>query len=159
MPTLYPQLSGDAGVRQTVETMRGLVNNAITDPLIRRQAFLATQHCPRSDKRCVCYSVLAWVTRHLAYIPDPRGVEALHDPKMIAKAIHTGRAPYGDCDDFAMYTAALLKAIGLQPSFRVVGTGHQFHHIYVTCENLLLDGTRQEWSLPVPEGRTWTVPV
>lgn len=160
MPNLIAQAPGDAGVQQTVAYMRALVNAAITDPVIRRQGFLATQHCPRQDHGCKCYSVLAWVKRHLHYLADPRGVEALHDPKLIATAIHTGRVPYGDCDDFAMYTAALLKSIGLAPAFRVIGHGPQFSHVYVVCHGLTLDGTREEWrSEPMAPGCTWTVPV
>lgn len=125
--------------------MQSLVNGAFLDPLIRRQAFLATRHCGRRNTACKCYSVLAWVKAHLHYIADPTGVESLSDPRLVAKAIHYGRQPFGDCDDFSMYTAALLKAIGLKPKFRVLGRGRFYHHVIVSCNGYNLDGTREEW--------------
>lgn len=125
--------------------MKRLVNAAFLDPLIRSQAFRATEVCDRKDIACKCYSVLAWVKAHLHYFADPAGVEALHDPKLIAKAIHYNRTPFGDCDDFSMYTAALLKAAGLRPKFRVIGRGRFYHHVIVTCNGYNLDGTRDEW--------------
>ena len=82
---------------------------------------------------------------------DPRGVEALHDPVMVARAINLGRQPYGDCDDFAMYTAALLKAVGLPAQFVVLGLGPRFHHIYTKLGAYHLDGTREHFTELVPK--------
>lgn len=150
MPQIIPQLPGEAGVRQTVNMMVSLVNKSITDPLIRAQAAQATMHCPRGDKRCLCYALLTWVKRIMHYVADPKGVEALHDPRLIARAIHEGRYVYGDCDDLSMYLATLMKSIGLDPSFRAVGyNGKQYQHVYVMCQGMKLDATRDEWTQPI----------
>lgn len=150
MPHLIPQAGGELGVRQTIYTMRHLINSAITDPLIRDHAALATAHCPKGDRLCQCYSLLAWVKRKMHFTSDPKGVEALHTPQLMARAIHERRFVYGDCDDFSMYLAALLKSIGMQPTLRAVGyDGNQYQHVYVTCLGMKLDATRDEWASPV----------
>ena len=148
MPSVIPQLPGQAGVRQTISMMASLANAAITDPLIRAQAAQATMYCPRGDKRCLCYSLLTWVKRIIHYVSDPKGVEALHDPRLIARAIHEHRYVYGDCDDMSMYLAALMKSVGLEPSFRAVGyNGKHYQHVYVMCQGMKMDATRDDWAL------------
>ena len=147
MPVVYPQLGGSDGVKQTLSVMTRLANAALVNPYIRAQAAQAIAGCGRGDKKCQCYSLLTWVKRKMRYIPDPKGVEALHNPAMIAEAIHKGRLVYGDCDDMSLYLATLMKAIGLSPSFRAVGyNGNQYQHVYVFCEGMKLDATRDEWN-------------
>lgn len=140
---------GVPGVCQTMQTMKELVNAAYLDPVIRDQAVAATAHCQR-QKRCQCASLLAWVKRKMHYVADPADVEALHNPVLIARAIAAGRQVYGDCDDFSMYLAALLKSIGLRPTLRAVGYNRgPFQHIYVSCEGMSLDATRDEWNISI----------
>lgn len=82
------------------------------------------------------------------FVRDPEGVEALHDPVQIAFAIHRRQTPWGDCDDFSMYLASLLKAIGLPATLRAVGfNGMPFSHVYVVgAGNTKLDPTRDLWN-------------
>jgi hypothetical protein len=150
MQTL-PQLPGEAGVRQTINLMVSLTNASITDPLVRAQAAQAISGCPRGDRACQCYALLSWVKRIMHYVADPKGVEALHDPRLIAKAIHEKRYVYGDCDDMSMYLAALMKSVGLDPSFRAVGYGGKpYQHVYVSCLGMRMDATRDEWNFATP---------
>jgi len=147
MPVIYAQLGGADGVKQTLSMMKRLANAALTDPFIRAQAAQVIASCPRGDKPCMAYALLSWVKRKVRYIPDPNGVEALHNPAMIAKAVHEGRLVYGDCDDMSLYLATLMKSVGLSPCFRAVGyNGNQYQHVYVACEGLTLDATRDEWN-------------
>lgn len=149
MPRFIPQVGGELGVRQTIVTMRSLINGAITDPIIRDQAAFATAHCPKGDRLCQCYSLLSWVKRKMHFTSDPKGVEALHTPQIIARAIHEGKFTYGDCDDFSMYLAALIKSIGMQPTLRAVGyDGNRYQHVYVKCLGMKLDASRDEWATP-----------
>lgn len=146
---IRPHAGGIRGVQQTMETMTALINAAYLDPVIRDQAVSATAHCQRV-KRCQCASILAWVKRKMHYVSDPTDVEALHNPVLIARAIAAGRQVYGDCDDFSMYVAALLKSIGLRPVLRAVGYNRgPFQHIYVTCEGMKLDATRDDWNISI----------
>lgn len=148
MLSLFPQAIGEAGVRQTLQTMARLARNAMLDPIVRSQAALAISGCPRGHVACHCYAVLAWVNRHVQYVPDPDQIEALHDPRLMARSIADRKRVYGDCDDMSMYVAALLKAIGRQPMFRAVGyDGKPYQHVYVVCDGLRLDATRDAWTI------------
>lgn len=101
----------------------------------------------------------------MAFVRDPDGVEALHDPIAIAKAIHVGKRPWGDCDDFSMYLAALMKSVGLRAHFRAVGyNGGHLTHVYVVGDGgVKLDPTRDMWNpglgelLPETSAIMWRV--
>lgn len=144
---LFPQSLGNAGIQQTLAKMAALTNGAILDPAIRDQAAYATSACDRREKLCLCHSLMSWVSRNVRYVRDPAGVELLHDPRLIARAIKDKRLVYGDCDDMSMFLGALLKSVGLRPTFRAVGyNGRPFQHVYVMCEGLKLDATRSVWA-------------
>jgi len=153
MPVMYPQRSGEDGLKDTLKIMGDLVVRACTHPIIRKQAMQAIQYCDRNDRRCQQASLMTWVQRHVMFIRDPVGIEALHDPVMIATAIEQGKQPYGDCDDFSMYLAALMRAVGLRASFRVVGfNGGKLSHVYVTGPSgEKLDATKNLWHMQAGE--------
>lgn len=147
MPSLYPQPGGIAGIQHTLGVMRSLVNRAFTHELIRAQAAHAIQACEPSNKICQQASLMSWVKRRMRFVRDPEGVEALHDPIAVAIAIQQGKFPYGDCDDFSMYLAALLKAVGLPATFRAAGfNGRPLSHVYVMSGSTKLDPTRDLWN-------------
>lgn len=140
---VFPQSGGAAGVAETLAAMSRLATASMLDPLIRDQAAFAISGCQRGDRHCQCYALMSWVSRNVRYVPDPLDTEALHDPRLMARGIASKKYVYGDCDDMSTYLAALLKAIGLRPSFRAVGyDGQPFQHVYVRCEGLNLDATR-----------------
>lgn len=148
MLSVFPQASGAAGIQQTLSHMAGLVNASILEPALRDQAAHAISGCPQGNKSCYAYALLSWVNRTVRYVPDPQNVELLHDPRLIARAIATRKEVYGDCDDLSMYLAALLKAVGIQPTFRAVGyNGKPWQHVYVVAEGLNLDPTRSAWNV------------
>ena len=128
--------------------MQRLVNRSFTHELIRSQAASTIQHCQPHDKACQAASLLAYVQRVMHFIRDPAGVEALHDPLAIAQVVQRGGKPFGDCDDFSMYLAALMKSVGLPATFRAVGyQGGNLCHVYVMgpC-GMRLDATRNVWN-------------
>lgn len=145
---VFPQVGGDAGVAQTLSQMAALSRGAMLDPVIRDQAALVVSQLPRGDRRYQCFALCAWVGRAMRYVADPAGVEALHDPRLVARGIAQRKLVYGDCDDMSMYLAALLKSVGLSPRFRAVGyEGRPWQHVYVKCEGLALDPTRDPWAV------------
>lgn len=148
MPTMYPQSPGEQGIVDTLSHMRRLVNNAFTQPSIRRLAVRAMGHCQPTDKRCQAASILAFVQRSMSFIRDPLGVEALHDPVMISLEIERGGRPFGDCDDFSMLIASMLKSVGLPATLKAVGfNGGNLSHVYVEGPyGMKLDGTRDQWN-------------
>lgn len=145
--SLFAQSKGDAGVRQTLTHMKVLVNQSFLDPVIRDQAASAISGCMRGAKDCQCYSLMSFVGRAVRYVPDPKGVEMLHHPRLIARAVKDRKLVYGDCDDMSMYLATLMKSVGLEPVFRATGyNGRPFQHVYVVCQGLKLDATRSAWN-------------
>lgn len=153
MPVIYPQRAGEDGIKDTLAHMSKLVVSACTHPLIRRQASEAIRHCSPNDRICQQAALMVWVQRNMRFVRDPHGIEALHDPVMIATAIDKHAQPYGDCDDFAMYLATLMRAVGLRANFRVVGfNGGKLSHVYVTGpKGEKLDGTRNPWNMAAGE--------
>jgi len=151
MLTIHPQRNGVAGIEDTLALMVALVNKRYLDPLIRTFAVKLTEHCPAMDKTCQQASILAGVKRHMRYVRDPVGVEALYDPLQVVQAIRNGVQPYGDCDDFSIVIAALLKSIGIPVRFRAVGfRGGPLSHVYVIGpKGEKLDGIRNDWN-PAP---------
>lgn len=146
---LYPQREGRAGIEDTLQMMRRMVHASFLNPLIRKQAADAIQHCDPADKRCQSASLLAFVQRTMRYVRDPLGVEALHDPIAIAQEIARGKKPFGDCDDFSLYLATLMKSVGLSSSFKAVGfNGGNLSHVYVVGPHgMKLDGIRDFWTV------------
>lgn len=147
MLTMFAQTGGVTGVQQTLRKIAALANASILDPAIRDQAALVIAGCLKGDRRCQCAAVLAWVNRKVQYVADPNGVELLHDPRLMARAIAANRRVYGDCDDMSGYLAALLKSIGLHPVLRAVGyLDRPLSHVYVCCGGARLDPTRDAWT-------------
>jgi len=147
MLSLFPHANGVAGVRQTLAKIASLANQSIVDPVIRDQAAYAISGCGKGDKRCQSAALLVWVNRSVQYVPDPSGVELVHDPRLMARGIAEGRRVYGDCDDMSGYLAALLKSIGRQPVLRAVAyMNGALSHVYVVCDGVPLDATRDAWT-------------
>ncbi len=80
------------------------------------------------------------LSSHLASagLGDSPVVEVLIRPRdMVTWQKDTGRGQVGDCDDFAMLTAALLKARGVEAKFVTVAADpsmpNQFSHVYVAA--------------------------
>lgn len=153
MPVVHPQRSGPDGIKDTLALMQSMVNRSFLNPLIRRLAADATQHCDPADKRCLSASLLAFVQRSMRYVRDPVGVEALHDPIAIAQEIVRGGKPFGDCDDFSLFLATLMKSVGLPAAFKAVGyNGGQLSHVYVVGPHgCKLDGIRDPWNVRLGE--------
>lgn len=65
-------------------------------------------------------------------------VEVLIRPRDISLMCQAGECTrFGDCDDFAMYTAAMVKAAGLKPAFVTISADpmqrDRFSHVYVVA--------------------------
>jgi transglutaminase-like putative cysteine protease len=159
MLSVFPQANGEAGVRQTLAKMRALTIASKLDPAIRDQAALATSACDKGNKACLCASILNWTNRKIRYVADPQGVELLHDPRLMARALAVGNLVYGDCDDMSVYIASLLASIGIPTTFRAVGyDGKPLSHVYVQACGVKLDATRDAWtSSYMPHVETWAV--
>ncbi len=159
-PTIYSQLSGDAGTLQTVYMMKQLVNKNFLHPHIRERAASIIAGCNR-DKRCENNRLNAFVATNVQYIRDPTGVEALHDPvTFYERMLRSGKRPYGDCDDMATYLATLLKSVGHDCFFRILSrTGGSYHHVHVFCDGMSLDPTLELGKFPTEARKSLLIRV
>ena len=158
-PTLHAQWPGEAGTWQTVAMMRDLARKAALHPWIRDRAVQVTAHCGR-DAKCQCAALYGFVKNAMPYVKDPAGTEALHDPvTWVERRLRSGQSVYGDCDDASLYLAALLKAIGHRPHFRVMGQRDRLHHIAVVCHEMTLDTTVAPGRYLVQPQRALRVPI
>jgi len=128
----YPGLNG------VLDAMRTYVLKYKADPRIRSKAVAITAsiaqdprtgHPDRRNYSQVAGAVYNWVNHNIAYVRDPDAVEYLQSPP---KTLQYG---YGDCDDLATLSAALLSSIGVPTRFKVVKADPRnrgsFSHVYV----------------------------
>ncbi len=114
-------LGGDFGSRQTLGKMRGLVNAALSQPLVVNSAKSIVAYCSAGDVECQAMQIGRWLAEHFQFVRDPFGVELLHEPRYMLQVIEARAFFQGDCDDAAVLGAALAKAVGLRARFRAIG--------------------------------------
>lgn len=77
--------------------------------------------------------------RNVRYMNDPRTVEFVRAPHVIAKEIFDGKRPALDCDDLVALLCALLLAVGREVRVVTVATQHLFYqgerqYTHVYCQ-------------------------
>lgn len=138
---------GDLGSFQTTGKMRGLVNGALTDPLVIETARSVVTFCNSRDYDCRAQQIRSWLAEHFQFINDPYGVELLSTPRYLLNAIATRGYAQGDCDDVSILAATLGKAVGLRAKFVLVGfegPRAPFRHVFT-----ILRGSKSWYSMDV----------
>jgi hypothetical protein len=134
MPIAFPQqplyrvplAGGDSGVAQTIDQMRSLVNEAITDPSILRTAKDIIRSVPAFDDYSEAQALYNWVRQNIRFTKDPVDKETLYPPSEMLQIRS------GDCDDISMLLGTLLMAIGYPARLMTVAAnGDDFSHVYV----------------------------
>ena len=119
-------MGGDPGVAQTIDQMRSLVNEALTDPSILRQAKDIVRSVPAFDDYSEAQALYNWVRANIRFTKDPVDKETLYPPSEMLQIRS------GDCDDISMLLATLLMAIGYPARLMTVAAnGDEFSHVYV----------------------------
>lgn len=145
-----PLLSGDAGVAQTIELMKRLIDEGVKDPVINRYAIdslrnsQAQQHDPLSAARAIFDTVSA----NFFFVNDPVGPSGAKETLRPPRATLELKA--GDCDDFTVLICSLLGTIGIGTRIVTVASDprdpQQFTHVYPEAD---IDG---QW-IPVDAAR------
>jgi Transglutaminase-like superfamily len=121
-----PLMGGDSGVAQTIDQMRSLVNEALTDPSFLRQAKDIVKNVPAFDDVSEAQALYDWVRANIRFTKDPVDKETLYPPTELLQIRS------GDCDDISMLLGALLMAIGYPARLMTVAAnGDEFSHVYV----------------------------
>lgn len=121
--------NGRAGTYDTLHRMIALVRSDRAWPGVRLLAASIVAGVPGTSPVAQIGAIRAWLSDHVRFLRDPRGVELLHAPSwQVAEYNRTGSLSV-DCDDVAMLAAALGMAIGLRARFVVLGR-QSFEHVY-----------------------------
>lgn len=121
--------NGDAGVTKTLGMMRELAREGSRDPEVRHQALWAVGAIAGHDHAGEARALFRYVRDNVTFRRDINGAETLQQPR------YTLSIGAGDCDDKATLLAAMLGAIGIDSSFKVVAADRssprRFSHVYV----------------------------
>lgn len=167
----------DDQVSDTIALMRRFVQEDSKAPEVREDAFKALEAANgdvlegvfRQAKKALRFQKDVDVLRSIR--PGEDDVECLVRPIDVALLNRRGEVVPGDCDDFSMYCAALLTALGYDAAFRTVAADESapnyFSHVYAVA--ILPDGTEVPldashgsyvgWEAPNQFGRVETWPV
>ncbi len=129
----------DQATAQTIRRMWILIGVDAKSEIIRRAANQAAGTSP--DPRKEVESIFAWVKRHVRFREDSAavaplaGLDAAFAEVLIRPVdLLTMPQPQGDCDDFAMLTAALLLAVGIEPELVTIAADRSqpgtYSHVY-----------------------------
>jgi transglutaminase-like putative cysteine protease len=82
-------------------------------PDVRMVAVRIADGCPQDNRPCIVAAVRDRLRQLWKYVRDPRTAEFIQAPNVTAWRIrHLGRA-WGDCDDLAVFQAAVLTSLGV----------------------------------------------
>jgi len=175
--TLQPE-DDEGRTASTVSLMARYIREDTHDEAVRAAADEAAAgiHAATLDDRIAAEAaaIWRWVREHVQFIEDqvtaelagaPADAEALIRPADLVRM----ERPRGDCDDFAMLTAAMLRARGIPAALRTVAAEpsapDRYSHVYVVAYTprgeLVLDsshGPRPGWEVPsAGKVKTWSI--
>lgn len=125
-----PLPSSDLGTFFTVATMRAMVYREFMSPVVRLTAGDIVAGLGKDGVE-QSHAIRDWIDSHTEFLRDPDGVEMLHGPVWQIQHIRKHGIVRLDCDDVAMLSAALGKAVGLRARFTVLAFGGGgYRHIF-----------------------------
>jgi len=129
--------------RQSLAILEELSREYSIHPRIRGIASELLKKCPEKDYDCYISRIAEFVRRNVKYVNDPPRREIFQSP------IRTLEYGLGDCDDFAVLTASLLRAVGLNTRIKIKRVNDRWGHVVVEVLNptrgwLEVDTTQKE---------------
>jgi len=142
----------DPGTRQLAVAIVSGVREYARDPRTGKQVPVVSAwgryyrapevECPARDEACEIEAIWDFVVMNVRYVLDIADVDTYSDVKA------TLEVGGGDCDDFTIVFAALLKALGYSVQARVISIdGRSWAHIYPLC--VLPKGGTPRYVLPL----------
>lgn len=132
----FPLLPGWLGVWTTARAMVQLVRGAVSVPAVKVIAVELTAGVNPLDREGLSRAIRDGVRARFRYVFDPSGVEELWSPEIQAVRWRRGGI-WGDCDDAAIWTAALARAVGLRTRIVTIANGRRgpdYNHVFAEAE-------------------------
>src|SRR5271156_4639662 len=127
-----PLSGGDGGTVQTIQVMRRLIDQALSDASFIRFAVDVVRTVPAHDETSEVAAIFGWVQQNIRYTKDPVTKEKLYPPQELLKI------GAGDCDDTSMLLSALALALGYPARLITVSANpdspNEFSHVYAEVE-------------------------
>lgn len=114
------------GAPQTIEVMRRAALDSQSNLAVRQLAELACAKLDSKDYTSEYLALYNLLLQRCRYMRDPRTVELVRAPYLVAQDILRGGRPSLDCDDLSATVAALVLAVGGNVRFVTVAFKHAF---------------------------------
>lgn len=129
------------GAPQTVNVMRKAALQSQSRMSVRRLAEYVCQALDSKDYVSEYLALYQFLLQRTRYMRDPRTVELVKAPYLVADEILQGGRPSLDCDDLSATLAALILAVGGNARFVTVAFHDAFHagkrqYSHVFCQAL-----------------------
>lgn len=135
--TSYTIPQGDRGAYETLRIMKRLVHESMKDLPVLDKAKEIIRSVGGKDRHAQANEIGAWTRSSLRFVRDPYGIETIHTPLFMLERIQTRGMFEADCDDYAVLSASMAKAIGLRTKFVILGfldKGAPWSHVYTIAE-------------------------
>jgi len=105
------------GTLTTLALMADLVHASLLDPVVRQKSLELVSGSQNPGD--LAQSIQRFIRLAVTIVDEPD--EMLHRPEWIIRQINEKGYTFGDCDDVAMLSAALLAAAGIPVRFKAIG--------------------------------------
>lgn len=116
------------GAPQTVSVMREAALSAQDQIIVRQLAEEICQGVASKDYGSEYLAIYYYVLGHTRYMRDPRTVELVKNPSIVATDLLAGKIPSLDCDDTSALIAALIMSMGGKAEFVTVAFRRQYYN-------------------------------
>lgn len=165
----------DEATAVTIAHMAGYAKQDSLSPIVRRAALEAATDARGDDPASIAEAVFRWIQRRIRFQVDQATAKPVwqdaDNTEVLIRPVDllTMPRPAGDCDDFSMLCASMLRSLGIETSFKTVAADPDapqlFSHVYVIAHTpqgeLPLDtshGDRPGWEVrSAGKSRLWRV--
>jgi hypothetical protein len=126
LPDAAPSRVNYVGAPQTIALMGRAAIEGASDFSVRRVVEAFCQGLASKDYTSEYLACYYGLLQHTRYMRDPRTIELVKNPRVIAQQILAGQTPSIDCDELTTMLAAMHTSCGGKAEFVTVAFEHQF---------------------------------
>ena len=112
--------AGERGTSEMLAVMAALVKSSNLRGIVDRVAGAIARDAKAAGVTALA-GVYDFLRAHLDFKPDPFGTDQVTAPDTLLQRIAENGRTSGDCDDVATLGASLIRAMGFEPVFLVMG--------------------------------------